>query len=173
MKKIQKSLSGLIALALVFQVQLARGESVEDRASNISPAHNPGAGEFVHGQGYGKILIRVLMFGAIPQQGVHYVPEGTDLVFALLYVGGYSTDAKLNGIKLRRKGVKDLIEIDLEDLLAAGGTIPKLMDGDVLHIPYSWRKDLQTIITVTGFVTSISGLAVAVATLLSLNRSAQ
>ena len=170
MRSIQKSLSGLLVLALFFHVQLAYAEAVDDRGSNISPSHNPGSGEYVHGQGYGKIMIRVLAFGAIPQQGVHHMPEGTDLVFALLYVGGYSPTAKLNGITLRRKTVKDLIEIDLEDLLEAGGTIPKLMDGDIIQIPYSWRKDLDTIVTVTSFFTSISALGVALATLFTVSR---
>src|SRR4051794_9266079 len=90
-----------------------RAESVDDRFTQISPKHAPGAGEYVHGQGYGKILIRVMMFGAVPQQGVHYVPEGTDLLFGLIYAGGSADNAKLNGVTIRRRGIQELLEVDL------------------------------------------------------------
>jgi len=115
----------------------------------------------MHGQGYGKLMIRVLMLGAVPQQGIHYVPEGTDLMFAILYSGGYTELTKLDDITIRRRFVKELIEVDLADLLEEGQPVPKLMDGDVVSIPFNWRKNFQTILTVTGFVTSLTGFALS------------
>ena len=65
------------------------------------------------------------------------MPEGTDLLFAILYAGGYTENSKLNGISIRRRNVKDLIEVDLEDLIEDGKVIPKLLDGDIITIPYN------------------------------------
>lgn len=138
-----------------------RAESVEDKFAQISPTHQPGSGEYIHGQGYGKILIRVLMFGAVPQQGVHYVPEGTDLLFSILYAGGYGDNSKLNGITIRRRGQEDLIDVDLQDLMKDGGRIPKLQDGDIVRVPFSWRRDIQTITLITGFMAAMTGFTLS------------
>lgn len=140
-------------------------ESVDDKLTQITPTFSPGAGEFIHGTGYGKILIRVMMFGAVPQQGVHYYPEGTDLLFAILYAGGYADHTKLNGIKIRRRGQLDRITIDLQDLMEEGGKIPKLADGDVVDIPYNWRRDAATFSAVTGFLTAITTFTLAMVAL--------
>ena len=146
----------------VFSSTVAMGESVDDRFSQISPRHNPGAGEFVHGQGYGKILIRLTVFGAVAVQGVHYVPEGTDLVFALVYAGGYTDETKLSAISIRRRETKEPLSVDLEEIMQEGKSVPKLQDGDVITVPFNWKKDMATFLTVTGFVTSITGLIVSV-----------
>jgi hypothetical protein len=139
----------------------AKAESIEDKFAQISPSHQPGTGEFVHGQGYGKILIRVLMFGAVPQQGVHYVPEGTDLLFAILYAGGYTDASKLNGVTIRRRGQADLLKIDLQDAVKDGEKIPKLQDGDVVEVPFNWRRDIQTITLITGFMAAMTGFTLS------------
>lgn len=156
----------VLVLGLVLPAPVLRAESVDEEFTHISPKHSPGSGEFVHGQGYGKILMRVLMFGAIPQQGIHYVPEGTDLLFALLYAGGYGDSTKLNGITIRRKNMPELIEIDLENLIEEGASIPKLKDGDIINIPHNWRRDYQEFVFFTGILTSLTSLVVAI-TLLS------
>ena len=150
----------LIFLLLLSSVGL-RGESVDDKFTQIVPTHSPGSGEYVHGQGYGKILIRVMIFGAVPQQGVHYVPEGTDLLFGIVYAGGYGDYTKLNGIQIRRRGRKDLMNVDLQDLIEDGDKIPKLADGDVVTVPYNWMKDFSTFSVVMGFVTSMTGFTLA------------
>jgi len=147
--------------ALLLGSVSVNAESVEDKFAQISPTQNPGLGEFVHGQGYGKILIRVLMFGAIPQQGVHYVPEGTDLLFSILYAGGYTDATKLNGITIRRRGQKDLMEVDLKDAMEDGEKIPRLQDGDIVNVPYNWRRDISTISIITGFMTAMTGFTLS------------
>src|SRR4051812_47979408 len=129
-----------LVLSLVFPVSVARAESVDEEYTHISPKHSPGGGEFVHGQGYGKMLMRLLMFGSIPQQGIHYVPEGTDLLFALLYAGGYGDSTKLTNLTIRRKGIPELIHVDMESIIEEGGAIPKLKDGDIINVPYNWRR---------------------------------
>ncbi len=141
------------------------GEAISDKGSAISPKHIPGAGEFVHGQGYGKLLMRVLVVGSVPVQGIHYVPEGTDLMFAIMYAGGVGEFSKLNGITIRRREQKDLIKVDLEDLIADGEGIPKLADGDVIAVPFNWRKNLQTYLTITGFLTAITSLTLSIVAL--------
>jgi hypothetical protein len=154
------------ALALVMAVPApVFAESVEDEFAQISPQHSPGTGEFVHGQGYGKILIRTMVFGAVPQQGVHYVPEGTDLLFALLYAGGHNDQTDLSGITIRRRGVKEIIEIDLEDLIEEGHSIPRLKDGDIINVPHNWRRDYQEFMFFTGMLTGLSGLVLSIAIL--------
>ncbi|NBX81939.1 hypothetical protein EBQ90_02490 [bacterium] len=140
-------------------------ESIDDKFAQISPTQTPGVGEFVHGQGYGKILIRVLVFGSVPQQGVHYVPEGTDLLFSILYAGGYTNTSKLNGITIRRRGQKELIEVDLQDQLEDGDKVPKLQDGDIVRVPYNWRRDIDTISLITGFLAAMTGFTLSLVAL--------
>ncbi len=158
-----------IAYALIFSlvlpVSVVRAESIDEDFTHISPKHSPGTGEYVHGQGYGKILMRTLMFGSVPQQGVHYVPEGTDLLFAILYAGGYGDATKLNAITIRRKGVSELMEIDLENMIEEGSPIPKLKDGDIINVPYNWRRDYQEFLFFTGIFSSLTGLILSVALL--------
>ncbi|RAV23900.1 hypothetical protein DQE84_18485, partial [Staphylococcus warneri] len=81
-----------------------------------------------------------LIFGSVPVQGIHYMPEGTDLLFAILYAGGYGEMSSLNGITIRRRNQRALIEVDLEDLIEDGRPIPKLADGDIISVPFNWRK---------------------------------
>lgn len=164
MGRVQRSLCTLLAFAMVLPPP-AFAESVDDEFAQISPQHAPGSGEFVHGQGYGKILIRTMVFGAVPQQGVHYVPEGTDLLFALLYAGGYSDQTDLNGITIRRRGLKENIEVDLEELIEEGQPIPKLRDGDVINVPHNWRRDYQEFMFFAGMFTSLSSLVLSIAIL--------
>ena len=157
----QRFISSVMISLLVFSGGPASAEAIDDKFAQISPTQQPSAGEFVHGQGYGKILIRVLMFGSVPQQGVHYVPEGTDLLFAILYSGGYSDASKLNGITIRRRGQQELMKVDLQDALKEGEKIPKLQDGDVVTVPFNWRRDIQTISLVTGFLAALTGFTLS------------
>lgn len=158
---IKRILCQLMIGVLVLGAAPLQAESVEDKFAQISPNQTPGQGEFVHGQGYGKILIRVLMFGSVPQQGVHYVPDGTDLLFSILYAGGYTDASKLNGITIRRRGQKDLIEVDLQDAMEDGEKIPRLQDGDIVNVPYNWRRDIATISIITGFMTAMTGFTLS------------
>lgn len=137
-------------------------EATSEQFSSVTPLHMGGGGEFVHGQRQGKLLIRVLMLGAIPQQGIHYVPEGTDVLFSILYSGGYQDTSRLNGIYIRRKNVRDLIDIPLEDLIADGSEVPKLMDGDIVTVPFNWRRDVATISLVTGFLSSMTAFTLSI-----------
>lgn len=158
---LKKLMSWCVVLSLTLSTSGIRAESLDDKFTQIPPNHSPGAGEFIHGTGYGKLLMRVNIYGAIPQQGVHYFPEGTDLMFAISYAGGYTDMTKLNGIKIRRRNVKELITVDLEDLIEDGEKVPKLLDGDVISVPYNWRRDMQTFFTITGFISGITGFALA------------
>lgn len=158
---VRRLFSSFMVVLLVLGSGPGRAESIEDKFAQISPNQQLGPGEHVHGQGYGKILIRVLMFGSVPQQGVHYVPEGTDLLFAILYSGGYADSSKLNGITIRRRGQAELIKVDLQDALKDGEKIPKLQDGDVVTVPYNWRRDIQTISLVTGFLAALTGFTLS------------
>lgn len=158
---IKKITTLIVVLSLTLSSAAVRAESLEDKFTQIPPNHAPGSGEFVHGTGYGKLLMRVNMYGAIPQQGIHYFPEGTDLMFAISYAGGYTDATKLNGIKIRRRNVKELMTVDLEDLIEDGEKVPKLLDGDVISIPYNWRRDMQTITVFTGFISGMTGFVLA------------
>lgn len=162
MKKITAS---LLVLSLLLPTVRLSAEAIDDKYTQITPTHSPGSGEFVHGQGYGKILVRVMLLGAVPSQGVHYVPEGTDLLFAIIYAGGYGEMTKLNGISIRRRTSRELIEVDLEDLIEDGKPIPKLIDGDVVQIPFNWRKDINTISLITGFITAMTGFTLSLVAL--------
>ena len=140
-------------------------ESLDDEFAQISPQHAPGSGEFVHGQGYGKILIRTMIFGAVPQQGVHYIPEGTDLMFALIYAGGHSDQTDLSRITIRRKGIAKTIDVDLEGLIEDGQPIPKLRDGDLIKVSYNWRRDYQEFTFFASMFSSLSSLVLSIALL--------
>ena len=163
-------ISAIVVCLLIVQTPILRAESVDDPESNISPKHSPGTGEFVHGQGYGKILMRVLMLGAVGSQGVHYVPEGTDLTFALLYSGGILETTKLNGISIRRRGIKEPMHVDLDDDMGDGKPILKLMDGDVINVPYNWRRDTATISLIKGFIGSMVAFVTGITALVIANR---
>lgn len=129
----------------------------ELRDTRITPTQGAISGEYVHGSIIGgKLLIKILFFGAVPTQGIHYIPEGTDLLSAILYAGGYNDTSKINGISIRRRNQKELIKIDLEEIIEEGLDAPKLLDDDVITIPYNWRRDIATISLITSFVTSIS-----------------
>ena len=158
---LKKIITNCVIFSFLISTSVIRAESVDDKYTQIVPSHTPGAGEYTHGQGYGKILVRVLMFGAVPTQGVHYVPEGTDLLFGILYCGGYADATKLNGIQIRRRAQKDLIMVNLEALIADGDKIPKLMDGDIVTVPFNWRKDITTIGLVTGFIAAMTGFTLS------------
>lgn len=161
----QKLITLLLVFSLTVPAPFARAESVDEEFTHISPKHSPGGGEYVHGQGYGKILIRLLMSGAIPQQGIHYVPEGTDLLFAILYAGGHGDQTKLSDITIRRRGMPEMIHVDLESLIEEGGAIPKLKDGDIIHVPFNWRRDYQEVMFFTGIFSSLTALILSVGVL--------
>ena len=162
-----RTLSVIVLVSFLLSPAGLFAEAVDDKNTQIVPTHSPGGGEFIHGQGYGKILMRVLMFGSIPQQGVHYFPEGTDLLFAILYSGGYGESTKLNGINIRRRSQKELIYVNLEDLIEDGDKIPKIADGDIINVPYNWRRDMATIGLLTGFLTAMTGFSIS---LIALSR---
>ena len=148
----------------------AHAEAVDDKFTQISPQSRAGGDEMVHGAGYGKILMRVMVFGAVPRQGIHYYPEGTDLLFALLYAGGYQETTKLNGITIRRRNSRELINVDLEDLMDDGLPIPKLIDGDVINVPFNWRKSYQEILFYTSVISTLGTLLIGVAAIISARR---
>lgn len=151
---------GLLVVLLSVQSTVVRAEAVDDKIS--SAANNDGA--FIHGKG-GKVLMRILIFGAIPKQGVHYMPEGTDLLFGILYAGGYGEESKLNGISIRRRRVAELIQVDLEDVIADGNEIPRLQDGDIVNVPFNWRKTYQDFTFFTGLITAVSSLIISIVAL--------
>lgn len=151
----------VVIFSLLFS-SLAHPEAVDDTFTQMSPTESLGIGEFIHGAGYRRLLVRVLMFGAVTNQGIHYVPEGTDLLFALLYSGGVADTTKLDGITIRRKSQAELIYVDLEEMLEEGHKIPRLQDGDIVNVPFNWRRDINTVGLVTNFITSMTALTVGV-----------
>jgi hypothetical protein len=165
---LNKAICLVLIGSFVLGPRVARAEAVDETYSRISPERGGSGGEYIHGQKSGKLLVRTLLIGAIPQQGIHYMPEGTDLLFAILYAGGYAENSKLNGISIRRRTVKDLIEVDLEDLIEEGKDIPKLLDGDIVTIPYNWRRDIGTITLITGFISSMTAFTLSI---IALTRS--
>jgi len=169
MKKLQKPISCLLVCTFFLLCVRLPAESVDDKYAEITPVEKLDSGEYIHGQGYGKILIRVLMFGSVPKQGVHYVPEGTDLMFAILYAGGYAENSSLTDVTIRRRGVLQLIHVDLDGLINDGQPIPRLVDGDVVTVPFNWRKDLETITLITGFLSSITALTLSIVALKSIH----
>lgn len=165
MHQFKKVVSALLILSIFISTSPVHAEAMDDKNTNIVPGRTLGGGEYVHGAGYGKILMRVMMFGAIGSQGVHYMPEGTDLLFAMLFAGGYSEQSKIDKITIRRRGQAEQIKVDLEDLLETGDKIPKLADGDIVTIPFNWRKDVSTISMITGFITAMTGFALSLVAL--------
>jgi hypothetical protein len=151
-----------MTLCLVLTPSTARAESVDEKATELAPNSLKGTGEYMHGAGSGKLLMRILMFGSIPMQGVHYMPEGTDLLFSILYAGGINDQTKLEGITIRRRNLKPLMQVNLQSLIDHGREIPKLLDGDIVTVPYNWRRDFATITLVTGFVTAMTGFAISI-----------
>jgi hypothetical protein len=158
-------LIGTMVILMAYQPAAARAEAIDDKYSSTKDDTG-----FVHGKGYGKVLMRILIFGSIPKQGVHYMPEGTDLLFGILYAGGYGEESKLNGITIRRRKVGKLMEIDLEDVIAAGDEIPKLQDGDIVNVPFNWRKTYQDVTFITTVLTAVSSLILSVVALTAITK---
>ncbi len=165
MNQFKRIVASILILTIFLSSVPAYSEAMDDKNTNIVPGRTLGGGEYVHGAGYGKILMRVMMFGAIGSQGVHYMPEGTDILFAMLFAGGYSEQSKIDKITVRRRGQAELIKVDLEDLMDTGDKIPKLADGDIVTIPFNWRKDVSTISMITGFITAMTGFALSLVAL--------
>ncbi|MBI1861868.1 MAG: hypothetical protein HYR96_13220 [Deltaproteobacteria bacterium] len=165
MPKLRRFTACVVVLSFLFANTVAFAEAVDDNFTQISPTETLGIGEYIHGQGYRRLLVRVLMFGSIASQGIHYVPEGTDILFAILYAGGYTDQTKLDGITIRRKHQGELIRVDLEELIEEGQKIPRLQDGDIVSIPFNWRKDVATVGTLSSLIASFTTLALAIVTL--------
>lgn len=119
-------------------------------------------GQFIHPGKPGQLLIRVHMLGSLTQQGIHYFPEGTDILDALLYAGGVMDTTKIDSIQIRRNGVKDIVEMDLTEIIEDGREIPKVNDGDIVNVPFNWRRDISTISLIAGFLTAATGFIVSV-----------
>ncbi len=81
--------------------------------------------------------------------------------------GGYGEMTKLNGITIRRRNSKELLTVDLEDLMEDGLPIPKLVDGDVITVPFNWRQSYQEILFYTGVITTLGTLLIGVAALIN------
>jgi hypothetical protein len=160
----------VLAFCLVLAPVAAHAEAVDDKFTQISPQGRAGGDEKIHGAGFGKILMRIMVFGAVPNQGIHYVPEGTDMFFLLLYCGGHSDNTKLDGITIRRRGAREIITVDLEDLMDENLPIPKLVDGDVVTVPFNWRKSYNDLLFYTGVIGTLSGLLVGVAALVTASK---
>lgn len=158
----KRFVSLLLIAVFALQAPIARSEAIDDSLTNTGTSGDTG---FIHGKGYGKVLMRILMFGSIPKQGVHYMPEGTDLLFGILYAGGYGEESKLNGITIRRRKVQKLIEIDLEDVIADGQEIPKLQDGDIINVPFNWRKTYQELSFFVSLISAVSSLIISIVAL--------
>ncbi len=150
-----------IISVLLWPHTVAYGESVSQRYSALNPTSLMGQGEFVHGQEYGKLLIQVTIVGAIGQQGIHHVPEGTDLLFALLYAGGATPTTDLTNIVIRRRHQSNLLKVNLDESINEGNVIPVLRDGDIVKVSYSWKQDISTVMMVTSLLSVLSALTFA------------
>jgi len=155
-------ISSLLVLTILFYFPGAAYGARDKKFSHATPGEAAGEGQFIHGAKPGVLLIRVHILGAVSQQGIHYFPEKVNMLDALLYAGGLSATTKLDGILVRRKGRKELIEIDLEELIEDGGEIPILKDGDVVQIPWNWRRDIATISLITGFLASMTAFTLSI-----------
>jgi len=150
----------LISLALLFAPLTAHSaKKPKTKYGYVTPS-DAKASAIADATRSGKLMMRVTLMGAV-SQGIHYFPEDSDLLAALMYVGGYTEEADLDDIAIRRKGQKELIYVDLEALVEDGDPIPKLKDGDIVTVDWNWKKDLELYYTVTSFVTSITAFTLA------------
>ena len=78
------------------------------------------------------------------------------------------TTQNTNGITIRRKGVKEMLEVNLEDLIEDGKKIPRLQDVDIINVPFNWRRDVSTIKLITTFVSAMTGFTLS---LIALTRT--
>jgi len=157
----------LILMTLLHVPAISLAERKKETYTYATPGEARSGGQFVHGGKPGVLLIRVYILGAVGQQGIHFFPDGTDILDAMLYAGGMADTTKLNGIQIRRKDVADLIDVDLEDLIEDGEAYPKLKDGDVVQVPWNWRRDIATIGLITGFLGSMTAFTLS---LIALSR---
>ena len=79
------------------------------------------------------------------------MPEGTDLMFGIIYAGGKADYTKMSSITIRRRGRKELLDIDLEDLIADRRSIPKLVDGDIVMLHITGERELRIFFFGPGF----------------------
>ena len=164
-----------VSVVIIFSWLLTSEKSIANddllRDTRITPTQGVIPGEFYHGSVLqGKLLIKILFFGAVPSQGIHYVHEGTDLLSALLYAGGYDDTSKITAITIRRKNHPELIKINLEEVIEDGMEPMKLVDDDVVTVPYNWRKDMATISLITGFITTITSFTTTLIVLVTLKK---
>lgn len=139
--------------------------------------------EYISGSYPGAVMVPVTILGAVPKNGVHYVPTRTNLLGLITYAGGPTKEAKLDEVRIKRVTGGDIrqgdvqekvIKVDVEKLLEeASGRGPLLQQNDVVVIPD--RKPLidQNTTQVVGFLSGLLGIVVSAIVITNYNKSSK
>lgn len=89
----------------------------------------------------GEVLIKTNFWGAVTTPGIHYLPDGTDIVTGLSMAGGPIPDAIMDDVKIIRASGK-MIKLNLDEAQNLRRKKFKLRPGDVIHLKKShfWER---------------------------------
>jgi len=109
----------------------------------------------------GKVLIPVHFWGYFQRPGLHFVPVETSLLEGISYAGGPNPQARIDNVKLMRKGDKGGFDNNFYDLEKGGNNeaaLKTLRPGDMVFVEKDYWQENRAYYT---------GLIGVVATVLS------
>ena len=110
----------------------------------------------------GEVLIKTNFWGAVAAPGIHYLPDGTDIVTGLSIAGGPGPHAVLDDVRIIRASGK-MLKMNLESPSDLRKRKFKLKPGDIVHVEKShfWER-LPLWLALGSFVISSVSIYVAV-----------
>jgi hypothetical protein len=125
-------ISLIINCFFISQAQAA-GKFYNSNLMNKSAGH-----DYISGAQAGDVLIKVNLWGAVHQPGIHSIPAKTDLLTLLSYAGGPTDKAILDEVTIKRDlgSSRKLIRVDMEALVKGSSHHHiDLAPNDVIVVP--------------------------------------
>lgn len=136
--------------------------------------------EFISGYYPGAVLIPVTITGAVPRNGLHYIPTRTNLLKLIALAGGIKAEGgnlsqvtirRVNGDDAKENLKEEIIKVDLEKILETSGSRgPILQQLDMVDIPHRQPVIGNNTTLILGFVSSLLGIVVSAIVLTSVRK---
>jgi NADH:ubiquinone oxidoreductase subunit F (NADH-binding) len=170
-----------IALLLASLAPELTAQILEGSAPRTGTIVNQGGSYYNFSSGSGCDL-KVAVWGFVRNPGRYNIPCETNLLELMSYCGGPMTGAKLNNVKVIRKGgvnreneIKEVIEIDLEkymNLTSTSIVAPELLldPGDLVIVDGQERTPVDTVLRVSQVVVAITSVITAMVAVINISR---
>ncbi|MCK4420331.1 SLBB domain-containing protein [candidate division WOR-3 bacterium] len=106
----------------------------------------------------GDVSIRIQVWGEVQSPGMYQVPPTTNLVEALSFAGGPTSEGDISMVKLVRVLKKEkIVFYDVNDYMDGKGSPPPIMDsGDLIFVPRSLSSRIWDFVRFTSIVAGVS-----------------